>query len=101
MATEKKSPIRDTNSHKHFAWLIESRAANQRSALLSQDAFRQDQRTQRAPSKSPALLAASFSLWRAAFLAEKAGLREAVLSGAAEFLEKISPATDRVASEPK
>jgi hypothetical protein len=77
---------------KHFEWLIESRSRNQRSALKLRSVLRTYERqwkTRAFSSAAQELSAISFSLWRAAFLAEKTGSRAAVFKHAAEFLDKV------------
>lgn len=83
----------DTPKHLHIEWLINSRAANQRSSLalhkLLETHFDAIKKSVRRSSKAQNLTAACFSLWRAAFLADKTGIRENVLMDARTFLEKM------------
>jgi hypothetical protein len=77
---------------RHLEWAVESRARNQRCAvgLLRLFTEYEDQwKTQKWSRAAQDLLSVSFSLWRAAFLADKSGQRRAVFSDAMEFLEKI------------
>lgn len=88
----KNKDIGELNSQ-HFAWLIESRAVNQRSALALYSLIKTHiekikKRTDHSKN-SQVLVAACFSLWRAAFLADKTGIREAALGNAVDFLEKM------------
>ena len=82
-----------TLSHKHIEWLIKSRFANQNSSLLLHKLldthFNEIKRNVDKSKKSQILTAICFSLWRAAFLADKTSSREAVLKHAQSFLEKM------------
>ncbi|MBA3962563.1 MAG: hypothetical protein H0X40_11760 [Chthoniobacterales bacterium] len=77
---------------KHLQWAIESRAQNQRCALRLLRLFMEYEEKWKTKSWAGAaqgLLSVSFSLWRAAFLADKIAKRAAVFSHATDFLEKI------------
>lgn len=76
----------------HLKWAIDSRARNQRCALKLLKLFKEHSKQWSTKAWSRAaqeLLAASFSLWRAAFLADKTAKRAEVFQDAIEFLEKI------------
>jgi hypothetical protein len=76
----------------HLQWAIESRAANQRCALRLLGLFLEYEsqwKTKHWSGAAQELLSVSFSLWRAAFLADKTAKRAAVFSHAMDFLEKI------------
>jgi hypothetical protein len=83
-----------TFSHEHMGWLIESRAKNQRAALLLHQLltthFETIKNDKHYSIKAQALLGTCFSLWRAAFLADiTGGGIEVALGDAREFLEKM------------
>lgn len=76
----------------HLQWAIESRVQNQRCAVRLLRLFMEYEeqwKTKRWASAAEGLLSVSFSLWRAAFLADKTAKRAAVFSHAMDFLEKI------------
>jgi hypothetical protein len=76
----------------HLQWAIKSRADNQRSAVRLLHLFWEYEgqwKTLRWSRAAQDLLSVSFSLWRAAFLADKTGQRVEVFSDATIFLEKI------------
>ncbi|MGC3980770.1 MAG: hypothetical protein QM808_05870 [Steroidobacteraceae bacterium] len=76
----------------HLEWAVESRARNQRSAVRLLRLFTEHEalwKTQRWSRAAQDLLSVSFSLWRAAFLADKSGQRKAVFADGRDFLEKI------------
>jgi hypothetical protein len=80
-----------TSKIKHLSWAVESRAKNQRSAVKLYRLFSEHEEHWKSKSMSVAaqsLLSVSFSLWRAAFLADKTAKRAAVFSHAKIFLEK-------------
>jgi hypothetical protein len=82
----------DTEKLKHLEWAIESRNKNQRCALRLLRLFTEYEekwKTQKFARAAQDLLSASFSLWRAAFLADKTGQRTRVFADGKEFLEKI------------
>ena len=99
---------KDNLSPEHLKWLVESRTANQNAALKLFTLFemypeRINGRT--FSTKAQIMVAACFSLWRAAFLADKTGKRQAVIGDAKAFLGKmltdnaITYAQDRNARE--
>jgi len=99
----------DNLQRSHVEWLIASRASNQRAALdlyvlLEANAERLRKHKELA-TKAQLLVAVSFSLWRAAFLADKSGLRKEVLADTMSFLGKmltdnaITYAQDRASRE--
>ena len=76
----------------HFEWAIKSRTDNQTCAVRLLRLFleHEDQwKTKKWAFAAQELLSVSFSLWRAAFLADKTAKRSAVFSHGLEFLEKI------------
>jgi hypothetical protein len=82
----------DDLSPEHLTWLVKSRAANQQSALRLFDLFERYPKriSGRDFSKTAQILVAvCFSLWRAAFLADKTGKRHAVVEHAKTFLGKM------------
>ena len=82
----------DDLSTSHLQWLIHSRMRNQNACLRLFDAFEQfpDQAKNTAfRAHSQTLVAVGFSLWRAAFLADKSGQREAVFADARAFLAQL------------
>ena len=81
-----------TKKIQHLRWAVESRARNQRSSVALLSLFMEYEaqwKTSHWARAAQDLLAVSFSLWRAAFLADKTAKRIAVVSHATEFLEKI------------
>src|ERR1700733_7920587 len=76
----------------HLRWAVNSRARNQSCAVQLLTLFRQHEarwKTKKWSGAAQDLLSVSFSLWRAAFLADKTGQRSEVLDDAIEFLENI------------
>lgn len=70
-------------------WLVESRAANQRASLRLFHIFETHAdvlHKAEYATKSHNLVAACFSLWRAAFLADKTGVRKEAFTDARNFL---------------
>jgi len=81
-----------TKKLEHLEWAVESRARNQLCSvrlLRLFIEFEEQWKTQRWARAAQDLLSVSFSLWRAAFLADKTAKRAAVFSHATDFLEKI------------
>jgi hypothetical protein len=77
---------------KHFSWAVDARARNQRSALRLYDLFtrhRPKWTSQKGARAAQNLLAVTFSLWRAAFLADKTARRLNVFDEGVEFLERL------------
>jgi hypothetical protein len=83
---------KDDLSPSHLRWLVASRAANQAAALrlftLLSDHV-EEIKTKELSTKAQHLVAACFSLWRAAFLADKATTRSEVQAAARTFLAKM------------
>jgi hypothetical protein len=76
----------------HLEWAIRSRAANQQCCLRILKLFAnypEFWRTKKFSRAAQELVAISFSLWRAAFLAEKTGKRGAVFAHGRDFLERL------------
>lgn len=90
MGTSVKSEV---PSHTHLEWLIRSREANQRASLqlhkLIEDYFDKIKKTKPLSIKAQVLTSICFSLWRAAFLADKTGTHEATIQHAHAFLGKM------------
>jgi len=83
---------RDDLTGPHLEWLIQSRMRNQIACFRLFDTF--EKYPDQAKSKvyrthSQNLVAVGFSLWRAAFLADKTGQREAVFADARAFLAQL------------
>lgn len=99
----------DNLQRSHVEWLIASRAANQRASLdlyaLLENHAERIRKHKDLSNKAQLLVAVSFSLWRAAFLADKSGLRKEVLADTMAFLGKmltdnaITYAQDRASRE--
>jgi hypothetical protein len=82
----------DDVSPAHLKWLVESRSRNQKASLELFELFE----TYPTKFKTPAFnqvgqtsVAVTFSLWRAAFLADKTGKRVATFEDARAFLGKM------------
>jgi len=76
----------------HLDWAIKSRAQNQRSCLALLTLFENDSefwKEKKAARAAQDLVAVAFSLWRAAFLAEKTGKRADVFAHGRDFLAKL------------
>lgn len=77
---------------KHLDWAIESRYANQKCSqrLLSLFVKHEEKwKTKKFSKAAQDLTGAAFSLWRAAFLAEKTGSRAQVFLHGREFLQRV------------
>jgi hypothetical protein len=80
------------NNLEHLEWAVQSRARNQMCALKLLTLFEkhEDQwKTKKLSRAAQELIAVSFSLWRAAFLAEKTGRRRAVFDHGRKFLQRL------------
>jgi hypothetical protein len=84
----------DLPDHAHLDWLIRSREANQRASLRLHklldthfDKIKNEKKT--LSIQAQVLTSVCFSLWRAAFLADKTGTHEATLQHAQAFLGKM------------
>jgi hypothetical protein len=80
------------NNLKHMEWAIRSRYSNQLSSLQLLTLFENHEeiwKTQRFSKAAQDLIAAAFSLWRAAFLADKSGKRSAVFADGKKFLGNL------------
>jgi hypothetical protein len=76
----------------HLEWAIDSRTRNQLSnlrLLKLLEGHAGEWRTKRNAAVAQDLIAVAFSLWRAAFLADKTGKRSEVLSHGKVFLETV------------
>ena len=76
----------------HLEWAIKSRAKNQRACLDLLRLFEEYEDIWKTKDYSKAaqdLIAIAFSLWRAAFLAEKSGKRSEVFAHGRDFLAKL------------
>lgn len=76
----------------HLKWAIKSRARNQASSLRLLelfDAYPQRWKTQRYSRAAQDLVSVAFSLWRAAFLADKESQRGEVFKAGRAFLERV------------
>jgi hypothetical protein len=88
-ATSKKA---NDLSEPHLTWLIQSRMRNQNACLRLFNAFEKFPTAANGMelrAKSQTLVAVGFSLWRAAFLADKTGQRDAVFADAHAFLAEL------------
>ncbi|MEK0450672.1 MAG: hypothetical protein RL088_2940 [Verrucomicrobiota bacterium] len=76
----------------HLKWAIKSRTKNQEGALVLLELFYEygeQWKTLKWSRAAQELLSVSFSLWRAAFLADKTAKRVDVFADGVEFLEKV------------
>jgi hypothetical protein len=88
MASNKQDDL----SPQHLEWLVKSRSANQQAALKLFNLFEEypeQLKSSGLSRKAQSLVAACFSLWRAAFLADKTGKRNAVFEDSRSFLAKM------------
>jgi hypothetical protein len=101
-------PPKKSINLKHLEWAVESRAKNQRCAVRLLTLFQEHEaqwKTRKWSRAAQDLLSTAFSLWRAAFLADKSGKRSEVFSHGVTFLTKvvednaISFASDRDSKE--
>lgn len=82
----------ETDNRTHLAWALKSRARNQITALkllVLFDQYEKYWKTKKLSRAAQDLSAIAFSLWRAAFLAEKTSKRGEVFAHAKIFLEKL------------
>jgi len=83
---------KDDISPSHLRWLVDSRTANQKAALKLYTLLCDHSEQMVTPewsAKAQHLVAACFSLWRAAFLADKGVKRSEVQAHARTFLAKM------------
>lgn len=76
----------------HLEWAINSRAENQRHSLALLKLLEEHSdkwKSKRMSRAAQKLVAIAFSLWRAAFLADKTAKREAVFTHAKDFLRQV------------
>ena len=76
----------------HLSWLIEARAKNNKTGLKLLSLFHDypaEIRKHLYIDEAQELVAIAFSLWRAAFLADRKGLKEERLIDAESFLRKV------------
>ena len=83
----------ETLDHRHLEWLIRSRELNQRSTLqlhkLIHMHFEKIKGRKQLSVKTQALAAVCFSLWRAAFLADRTGTHAATVRDVQTFLGRM------------
>jgi len=82
----------DNLNHRHLEWLVASRSDNQKCALELLklfDKFSIEFHGKELLQIAHGLVAICFSLWRAAFLADKTGQRDLVFADARAFLGKM------------
>lgn len=92
----------DDLSAEHLGWLVQSRTRNQTACLSLYTLFERHPglvKNTEFRAASQTLVSIGFSLWRAAFLADKTGSREAVFEDAKSFLARIL--TDNAINYPK
>jgi|GEM_PF-1873136 len=80
------------NKLKHLEWVVQSRHSNQLCALKLLSLFYEHEerwKTKKLSRAAQDLSAVAFSLWRAAFLAEKSGRRASVFEHGKTFLERV------------
>jgi hypothetical protein len=83
---------RDDLSPDHLAWLVASRTKNQSAALKLfklLDSHGMKMRSRGYSQTAQDLVSVCFSLWRAAFLADRVGTRSAIIDDARTFLGKM------------
>jgi hypothetical protein len=79
-------------SIEHLEWAIQSRARNQQTCLRLLRSFERHEKRWQTRKYAPIaqdLLAVAFSLWRAAFLADRKGNREEVFANSRAFLRTL------------
>lgn len=82
----------DDLSPPHLEWLVRSRAENQTAALALFKLFEiypTQLKSKTFSQTAQVMVSVCFSLWRAAFLADKTGKRHAVIKDARAFLSKM------------
>ena len=82
----------DDLSAPHLEWLIQSRMRNQNACLRLFNIFEKypaQAKSKEFRAHSQTLVGVGFSLWRAAFLADKTGQREEVFADARAFLAQL------------
>jgi len=73
----------------HLKWLVQSRYSNQQAALKIRALLDHPKASDGNLATVQDLVGACFSLWRAAFLADKTGVRTAVFKHASAFLDEM------------
>jgi hypothetical protein len=76
----------------HLRWVIKSRSENQRCALILFELltkYPKQWKEKKYSLAAQALVGVTFSLWRAAFLADKSGERGKARKSAVSFLQKV------------
>ena len=77
----------DTPTPTHLAWVIDGRARNQKTSLKLYELMKKYKRQikKKRSDEVQDLVAVSFSLWRAVFLADRTGQTEAKMTDAEIF----------------
>ncbi|MGB6485915.1 MAG: hypothetical protein WBE91_03440 [Steroidobacteraceae bacterium] len=73
----------------HLKWLVQSRYSNQQAALKITALLNQPKASDGNLATVQDLVGACFSLWHAAFLADKTGVRAVVFKHASDFLDEM------------
>ncbi|MBA2933047.1 hypothetical protein HZF05_02945 [Sphingomonas sp. CGMCC 1.13654] len=85
-------PKNNAEKHRHLEWAIQARFKNLQCCLRLLRLLQDNPvfwRTQDRSAAAQELISVAFSLWRAAFLADKTGKREQVFAHGVSFLERI------------